>query len=593
MAALTIVQDPSMPMAPSLVDTQPLAIGIAVVGLAILAFGLVAARFDQQAALNSERELARFRQLTDATFSGVFVYRDNIILDVNAAFCTFMGCEPSELIGHTVGDCVAPEYRARLAERIRAGQLENAEFVVIIKSGARRTVEVITRMVDYRGGKASMIAVRDITDRKREDLLRAEEHRILTDIAENQPLEETVAAVCRVAEAAMPEAICSVLLVTPEGTLRTVPGPQLPPEYSAAIDGAPIGSKAGSCGTAAYRGEMVVVEDIETDPLWEDYKHIALKYGLRACWSVPLIAKNGRVLGTFATYHDRPYRPHPLDFAVINRLASYMAIAIQRSQLHADLIAARDNAEAASQAKSQFLANMSHELRTPLNAILGFSEIIANQSFGPDARQRYIEYATDIHDSGTYLLSLINDVLDVARVEAGKVRINREHCGVVSVVEEQLRVVRRAYPGSGPDRSRDRRRLPGPSGRSSRLRADPDQRRRQCLQVHAAGRPDHDLLRLAWRGAAAAGIGQWPGHSGQYGRGDGQAVPPGRERLQPAPSRHRAWPLHFPLLDAPARRRSRDHQRARPGHHRHPELPGRLCAQRARPAAGPRRRGVA
>jgi signal transduction histidine kinase len=257
-----------------------------------------------------------------------------------------------------------------------------------------------------------------------------------------------MAAVCRVAEAAMPASICSILLVKPEGTLLTMAGPTLPPEYSAAIDGAPVGPKVGSCGTAAYRGALVVVEDIETDPLWEDYKSLALKHGLRACWSVPLISKNGRVLGTFATYHDRPYRPAPHDFDVINRLASYTAIAIQRSQLHADLIAARDHAEAASRAKSQFLANMSHELRTPLNAILGFSEIIADQAFGAEAQQRYIEYANDIHDSGSYLLSLINDVLDVARVEAGKVRINREHCAVVAVVEEQLRVVRRAYPKS-------------------------------------------------------------------------------------------------------------------------------------------------
>jgi signal transduction histidine kinase len=237
-----------------------------------------------------------------------------------------------------------------------------------------------------------------------------------------------------------------VLLVTPERTMQTLAGPNLPPEYSAAIDGAPIGPKAGSCGTAAYRGTLVVVEDIATDPLWEDYKHLALKSGLRACWSVPLIAKNGKVLGTFATYHDRPYAPQPHDFAVINRLASYAAIAIQRSQLHADLIAARDHAEAASQAKSQFLANMSHELRTPLNAILGFSEIIANQSFGEGARERYVEYAHDIHESGEYLLSLINDVLDVARVEAGKTRIDREPCKVRKVVEEQLRVVRRAHP---------------------------------------------------------------------------------------------------------------------------------------------------
>ncbi|WP_459851679.1 sensor histidine kinase [Dongia sp. agr-C8] len=407
---------------------------------------LIARNARLRAAADEERELARFRQLADATFSGVFVYRDNVILDVNVALCRFMGCEPQDLIGHSVSGFVAPYDRERLAMRIQSGQFENEEYDVIIKSGERRTVEVITRMVDYRGGTARVTALRDITDRKRDELFRAEERRILTGIAEDQPLSDTVAQVCSLAEAAMPEAICSVLLVTPENTMRTVAGPKLPPEYSAAIDGAIIGPKAGSCGTAAYRGERVVVEDIETDPLWEDYKQIALKHGLRACWSVPLIAKNGRVLGTFATYHTRPYKPLQSDFEVINRLASYTAIAIHRSQLNADLIAARDHAEAASQAKSQFLANMSHELRTPLNAILGFSEIISSQSFGPDAQQRYAEYASDIHESGSYLLLLINDILDVARVEAGKVRINREHCAVARAVEEQLRVARRAYP---------------------------------------------------------------------------------------------------------------------------------------------------
>jgi PAS domain S-box-containing protein len=425
---------------------------LAVIGLGTVALlgGIVVVLISRNARLRAaaveERELTRFRQLADATFSGVFVYRDNIILDVNGALCRFMDCEPRDLIGHTVSSFVAPYDRTRLAMRIESGQLENGEFDVIIKSGATRTVEVITRIVDYRGGSARVTALRDVTDRKRDELFRAEERRILTGIAENQPLADTLSEVCRLAEAAMPDSMCSVLLVTPENALQAVAGPKLPPEFSAAIDGAVIGPKSGSCGTAAYRGERVVVEDIETDPLWEDYKHIALKHGLRACWSVPLIAKNGRVLGTFATYHKRPYQPNHQDFEVISRLASYTAIAIHRSQLQADMIAARDHAEAASQAKSQFLANMSHELRTPLNAILGFSEVISSQSFGPDAQQRYVEYAHDIHEAGSHLLLLINDILDVARVEAGKVRINREHCVVVRVIDEQLRVVRRAYP---------------------------------------------------------------------------------------------------------------------------------------------------
>jgi PAS domain S-box-containing protein len=434
----------------SLMEQIGPALAVLGVGTVALLCGIVLVLVSRSARLRAaaeeERELTRFRQLADATFSGVFVYKDNVILDVNGALCRFMGCAPEDLIGHSVAGFVAPYDRERLAMRIQSGQLENEEYDVIIKSGAVRTVEVITRMVDYRGGTARVTALRDITDRKRDEMFRAEERRILTGVAENQPLNETMTEVCRLAEAAMPDSRCSILLVSPENTMQTIAAPRLPREYSAAIDGAFVGPRAGSCGTAAFRGERVVVEDIETDPLWEDYKHVALKHGLRACWSVPLIAKNGRVLGTFATYHDRPYRPNQHDFDVINRLASYAAIAIHRSQLHAELIAARDHAEAASQAKSQFLANMSHELRTPLNAILGFSEIIANQSFGPDAQQRYVEYARDIHDSGSYLLSLINDVLDVARVEAGKVRINREHCGVAAVIEEQLRVVRRAFP---------------------------------------------------------------------------------------------------------------------------------------------------
>jgi PAS domain S-box-containing protein len=428
--------------------------GTTVVFLAVLVVGalgiavlmLMARNARLRRASYEERDLARFRQLADATFSGVLVYRDNVILDVNAALCGFMGCETSDLVGHKLTDFVAPHCIDRLMLRVQSGQLENEEFDVIIKSGEQRTVEVITRVVDYRGGEARLTALRDVTDRKRDVLLQAEEHRILTGIAESKPLNETLDQVCRIAEAALPGSICSVLLLSSDGrTMLTIAGPSLPPAYSASIDGAQIGPTVGSCGTAAYKREIVVVEDIETDPLWADYKHLALKYDLRACWSVPLI-KNNRVLGTFATYRNRPYRPSDYDFEVINRLASYAAIAIQRRQLHDDLIAARDHAEEASRAKSQFLANMSHELRTPLNAILGFSEIIASQALGPDAQPRYTEYAKDIHDSGSYLLSLINDVLDVARVEAGKVRINREPCGVTAVIEEQLRLVRRAYP---------------------------------------------------------------------------------------------------------------------------------------------------
>src|SRR4029077_9941193 len=105
-----------------------------------------------------------------------------------------------------------------------------------------------------------------------------------------------------------------------------------------------------------------------------------------------------------------------------------------------DALRKRFEAEAANASQTIFLANMSHELRTPLNAILGFSDIIAEQSFGP-AIDRYREYARDIHSSGTHLLSLINDLLDVAKIEAGKMEIDPQPLDPVPLLESVQRIM--------------------------------------------------------------------------------------------------------------------------------------------------------
>lgn len=113
-----------------------------------------------------------------------------------------------------------------------------------------------------------------------------------------------------------------------------------------------------------------------------------------------------------------------------------------RKQAEAELVAARDAAEAASRAKSRFLANMSHELRTPLNAIIGFSDMMRQEMFGPLGAPRYSEYATHVHDSGRLLLDLINDVLDMAKIEAGKRSLKREAVDIEAAAHSTLAVIR-------------------------------------------------------------------------------------------------------------------------------------------------------
>jgi two-component system, cell cycle sensor histidine kinase PleC len=132
-------------------------------------------------------------------------------------------------------------------------------------------------------------------------------------------------------------------------------------------------------------------------------------------------------------------------------LAITEELAKERLKLHktnSELLLARRRAESANQAKSAFLANMSHELRTPLNAILGFSEIIRDKIFGNDA-SRYADYASDIHRSGSHLLSIVSDLLDITRVEAGKLEIREEKVKLSVILSESLRAVTQQATNTG------------------------------------------------------------------------------------------------------------------------------------------------
>jgi signal transduction histidine kinase len=121
----------------------------------------------------------------------------------------------------------------------------------------------------------------------------------------------------------------------------------------------------------------------------------------------------------------------------------------ERQRVEADLRRAKEEAELASRSKTEFLANMSHELRTPLNAIIGFSDVLAGQVFGPVGDKRYHDYARDIHDSGRHLLNLINDVLDVSKVEFGKVELAEEIVEFPVVVNSCVRLMHERAQAAG------------------------------------------------------------------------------------------------------------------------------------------------
>lgn len=189
--------------------------------------------------------------------------------------------------------------------------------------------------VDEHGQAVRMLGTcQDVTDRKRAQQLAAGQHDILVGVAAQHPLTDSLERIARLHEELNPDAMCSILLLDDSGTY-VIHGaaPSLPAKYNAALNGMAIGDKRGSCGTAVWRRERVVVADIATHPYWEQYKELALAHGLMACWSTPIFGSGGQVLGTFAVYYREQREPRQDELESIDRMVPVAGVAIESARL--------------------------------------------------------------------------------------------------------------------------------------------------------------------------------------------------------------------------------------------------------------------
>ena len=176
-------------------------------------------------------------------------------------------------------------------------------------------------------------AVYDISDEYTEEQLREGQKKVLQDIVETKPLGDILDRISNLVESLLPGSVCSVLLLdAATGTVRHGGGTSLSRWFRDQIEGQPIGPHAGSCGTAMWRGQRVIVSDIENDPLWQDYRPVARREGLVACWSTPLIAGDGSMLGSFAIYYREVREPTEREMELMDRIRHIASIAIERDQ---------------------------------------------------------------------------------------------------------------------------------------------------------------------------------------------------------------------------------------------------------------------
>ena len=295
-------------------------------------------RIRTQEALRSSEAL--MRQMADSV-SQIFWLVDLQLqryLYISPGVEAVLGCSPADMVDDPQywRRNIHPLDRERVLRQLAAARETcsyDMQFRLLLPDGGLRWIHARAYPVAGPDQPAYRCAgvIEDITARRTLEIREEHEREILQYLASGIPMTEMLERFVLSYEAMVPGMLGSVLLLDAGGSrLRHGAAPHLPKAYCDAIDGAPIGPAAGSCGTAAYTGESVIAADIANDPRWIDYRDLALQHGLRASWSVPIKGMKGQVLGTFAFYFDHVRNCAPSELATIERGAQLASQALER-----------------------------------------------------------------------------------------------------------------------------------------------------------------------------------------------------------------------------------------------------------------------
>src|SRR6266705_1613080 len=274
----------------------------------------------------------KYRDLIDASPDAICVLdADSKCVLVNPAGVELAGRPEEELVGSSITDTYVAEELHLFRDRIDKLKAEGSfrfERKFLRKNGEVIPVEISLSALR---GQHYQAIIRDISQRKRREALLAGENRVLEMVAKGDSLSDILDNLCLLVEEQSSGVLASILLMDPNGKqLRHGAAPNLPKAYTEAIDGAFIGPAVGSCGTAAYRAEQVIVSNIATDPLWDAFRDLALSHSLLACWSTPIFSSEGKVTETFAMYYPEPRSPSPREQDTIKHITYLAGVAIQR-----------------------------------------------------------------------------------------------------------------------------------------------------------------------------------------------------------------------------------------------------------------------
>ncbi|MEO8407635.1 MAG: PAS domain S-box protein, partial [Oxalobacteraceae bacterium] len=280
----------------------------------------------------------RYRALVSLSPDSIYIYQGGRLVYMNQAGAHLFGAaEPVDVLALPYQALFHPDDWPLIQKRIHNAEngLPNPSIVLRCRrfDGSDFEMEILSTNFNHYGENAIMVVARDVTRRMQRERLIKESANILEMAAKNQPLTQILDRIARLMEQQVPGTMASVMLVSEDGLqLYCGAAPGLPESFRRVVTGASIGPAAGSCGTAAYCREAVIVSDIATDPLWRDTRQAALEHGLRACWSTPVFSSSGELVATFAAYYREIRAPTAEELDLIKNIAGLTTVAIERER---------------------------------------------------------------------------------------------------------------------------------------------------------------------------------------------------------------------------------------------------------------------
>jgi PAS domain S-box-containing protein len=338
-------------------------------------------------------------------------------------------------------DCLYPPDKERtlaaIRDHVQAQTSWELEYRMLTRDGLVRWFQNrSTRFVDTPGQPPLAYGfVLDITERKRAEALRTGAIGVFERLASGAPIQEVLSVLLRASEDIHTGIIGSIYQLDDDGRLRYLAAPSLPDIYRQCTDGVAIGPDAASCGAAAFLGKRVVVEDIAADPNWTEQREVALRAGLRSCWSEPILASSGRVIGTLAIYSRQQGAPPPVDQQLMQTAARLAGMVMQRVRNEADLASYREHLEELVAERTRELelsldrlrhserlaavgtlaAGIAHEINNPVGLILLSAERLLQTTAKPEEADNVHSYLQDIVANAKRCGKIVKSVLHFAQ----------------------------------------------------------------------------------------------------------------------------------------------------------------------------------